>query len=73
MFSGTGYLCSEDGIVRLRHFLVNLHTYSLSFYLVMAQSKCLMVFERDGGFNTLCQSCGFTCQQRVLKTFPGST
>ena len=25
---------------------------------------------RDGGLSTLCQSCGFPCQQRVLKTFP---
>ena len=25
---------------------------------------------RDGGLSTLCHSCGFTCQQRVLKTFP---
>ena len=26
---------------------------------------------RDGGLSTLCHSCGFACQQRVLKTFPG--
>ena len=26
----------------------------------------------DGGLSTLCHSCGFACQQRVLKTFPGS-
>ena len=26
---------------------------------------------RDGDFSTLCHSCGFTCQQRVLKTVPG--
>ena len=25
----------------------------------------------DGGLSTLCHSCGFACQQRVLKTFPG--
>ena len=25
---------------------------------------------RDGGLSTLCHSCGFACQQRVLKTFP---
>ena len=25
----------------------------------------------DGGLNTLCHSCGFACQQRVPKTFPG--
>ena len=27
--------------------------------------------ERDGGLSTLCHSCGFDYQQRVLKTFPG--
>ena len=26
---------------------------------------------RDGGLNTLCHSCGFACQQRVLNTLPG--
>ena len=26
---------------------------------------------RDGGLSTLCHSCRFPCQQRVLKTFPG--
>ena len=25
---------------------------------------------RDDGLSTLCYSCRFTCQQRVLKTFP---
>ena len=25
---------------------------------------------RDDDWNTLCHSCGFVCQQRVLKTFP---
>ena len=31
----------------------------------------LRLIGRDGGSSTLCHSCGFTCQQRVLKTFPG--
>ena len=26
---------------------------------------------RDGGLSTLCHGCGFACQERVLKTFPG--
>ena len=26
---------------------------------------------RDGSLSTLCHSCGFARQQRVLKTFPG--
>ena len=29
----------------------------------------LALIGRDGGLSTLCHSCGFTCQQRVLKTF----
>ena len=31
----------------------------------------LRLIGRDGGLSTLCHSCGFACQQRVLKTFPG--
>ena len=31
----------------------------------------LRLIGKDGGLNTLCHSCGFACQQRVLKTFPG--
>ena len=31
----------------------------------------LGLIERDGGLSTLCHSCRFACQQRVLKTFPG--
>ena len=26
---------------------------------------------RDGGLSTLYHGCGFACQQRVVKTFPG--
>ena len=31
----------------------------------------LGLIRRYGGLSTLCHSCGFPCQQRVLKTFPG--
>ena len=31
----------------------------------------LRVDGEGGGLSTLCHSCGFACQQRVLKTFPG--
>ena len=27
---------------------------------------------RNGGFSTLCHSCRFACQQRLLETFPGT-
>ena len=45
--------------------------YSSPFQLATTQSLCLMVIGRDGGLSTLCHSCGFACQDRVLKTFPG--
>ena len=47
------------------------YTYIPPFCLATAQSKYLMGIGRDGGLSTLCHSCGFSCQQRVLKTFPG--
>ena len=40
--------------------LVQLNPFDLSLGLI----------GRDGGLSTLCHSCGFPCQQRVLKTFP---
>ena len=30
-------------------------------------------YNMDGRFSTLCHLCGFTCKQRVQKTFPGSS
>ena len=55
-----------------RHFVVNLHVYGSPFYLATTQSHSIMAIGRDNGLSTLCHSCRFTCQQRVLKTFPGS-
>ena len=31
----------------------------------------LGLIRKDGGLSTLCHSCGFALQKRVLKTFPG--
>ena len=31
----------------------------------------LVLIRRDGGLSTLCHSCRFDYQQKVLKTFPG--
>ena len=28
------------------------------------------LMRKEGGLSTLCHSCGFACQQRVLKKFP---
>ena len=69
-FPGPGYLHIEDGVVSLWHLLVNL-------YLWLTISSCydsipltLVLIVRDGGLSTLCHSCRFACQQRVLETFP---
>ena len=32
----------------------------------------LPLIGRDGGLRTLCHSCRFACQQRVLKAFPAT-
>ena len=40
-------------------------------YLATLQSQYLMEIGRDDSLSTLCHSCRFACQQRVLKTFPG--
>ena len=50
----------------------------INLYIWLTISSCyssipltLGLIGRDGGLSTLCHSCGFACQQRVLKTFPG--
>ena len=47
-------------------------------YIQLTISSCygslpltLVLIGSDGGLSTLCHSCGFACQQRVLKTFFG--
>ena len=71
-FSCPGYLRSEDVVVWLMHLLVNF------LYINLTMSCCygsilstLVLIERDGGLSTLFHKCGFACQKRVLKTFPG--
>ena len=68
------YLRSKNGVVWLRHSLVNLY-----LYICVIISSCygsipltLGLLGRDGGSGILCHSCGFACQQRVLKTFSTS-
>ena len=41
------------------------------FILLRLNPFDLRVIGRDSGLSTLCHGCGFACQQRVLKTFPG--
>ena len=66
-FAAPDYLSSEDGV----NLLVNL-------YIWLTISSChgsipltLGLIGKDGGLSTLCHSCGFACQQGLLKTFPG--
>ena len=70
-FPGPVYFHSEDGVVWLWHPLVNLYVcltiWSSYGSILLAWPLILM----DGALSTLCHSCGFSCQQRVLKTFPG--
>ena len=68
MFPDPDCLCSKDGIVWLCNFLVN---FSSPYYRATAQSQFPMVIGRHGGLNNLCHSCGFACQQKVLKMFSG--
>ena len=50
----------------------------INLYIWLTISSCygsiplaLGLIGRDGGLSALCHSCGFACQQRVLKTFLG--
>ena len=70
-FPGHGYLHTDDGVVWLWHPLVNLYvwlTISSCYGSVPLVSGLIVM---DGGLGTLCHSCGFVFQQRMLKTFPG--
>ena len=71
MFPGPGYFHSEDGVVWLWHPLVNLYIWLTISSCYGSIPLALGLIGRDGGLSTLCHSCGFACQQRVLKTFPG--
>ena len=55
----------------MAHVLVNFYIYSAEFDIATAEFQYPLLIERDGGLSTLWYSCGFACQQRVLKMFPG--
>ena len=71
-FTGPCYLRSKAGVLWLWHLLVQL-------YIQLTISSCygsicftLVLIGRDFGLWTMCHSCGFDYQQRMLKTIPGS-
>ena len=71
IFPGPGYLRSKDGVVWLCHLLVNLYiwlTISSCYGSILLTSGLI---GRDGDLSTLCHSCEFACQQKVLKSCPG--
>ena len=70
-FPRPGFLCSKNVVVWLWHPLVNLYIWLTISYCYDSIPLALGMMGSDGCFSTLCQSCGFACQQRVLKTFPG--
>ena len=70
IFSGTGSLRSEDGRVWLWHSLVNLYIWLDILSCDGSIPLSLGLIGRDGGLRTAFYGCGFSCQQRVLKTFP---
>ena len=67
------YLHYKDEVVWLWHLLINLHLYDPPFYLPTTQSQCLMVIGGDGGLSNLRHSRRFSCHQKVLYTFPGTS
>ena len=71
MFPGPGYLHFEDEVVWLWHLLVNLYIWLNISTCYSSIPLTLGLIGRDGGLSILCHGCGFSCQQRVLKTFPG--
>ena len=70
-FPCPGYLCSEDGVVLLWHLLVNLYLWLIISSCCGSIPLTLALIGKDSGLSTLCYSCGFACQQMVLKTFSG--
>ena len=66
------YLHSEDGLVWLWHPLVTLYIWLTISSCYGSIPLALELIGRVGGLSTLCHSCGFAYQQRVLKTFSGT-
>ena len=65
----------------LIYIIFNIYVYNLqvNLYIWLTISSCygsislnLGLIGNDDGLSTVCHRCGFACQQRVLKTFPGS-
>ena len=63
------YVCIYIYIYIISYIIYIIYIYNIYIYIYIPLAFGLI--GRDGGLSTLCHSCGFACQQRVLKTFPG--
>ena len=52
-------------------YILYIYRYIYVYVYVYIYTQYSMVIGRNGGLGTLCHSCRFAPQQRVLKTFPG--
>ena len=70
-FPGSEYLHSKNGVVWLWHLLVSLHIYiyMAHYFALLRLNPCALWQLRESGLSSLCHSCEFACQQRMLKTF----
>ena len=66
------YICTYDYMNKKKCKYIYIYIYMYISSCYGSISLTLWLIEKDGGLSTLCHSCGFTCQQRVLKTFPGA-
>ena len=56
-------------MICIKNILVNLYIWLTISPSYGSNALDLGLIERDGGLSALYHSCGFDCQQRVLKTF----
>ena len=63
-------------LYHILYIYIHIYMYNLYIWLTISSYYGWIplvsgLMRREGGLSTLCHSCGFACQQRVLKTFPG--
>ena len=68
-FPAPSYLCFEDGVVWIWHSLANSHIWLTILSCYVSIPLILALIGSDGVFSSLCHSCRFPFQQRLLKTF----
>ena len=51
------YIIYINKYLQINILYMYIYTYSSPFYLITAQSQCIMMIGRDDGLSTLCRSC----------------